>query len=120
MLSGPIKTKVIGKIYKEQMYKKDKWILPRISPKCENCNNNEYYTITCSTVTCIILSSIIKGDKVYKIICPNCGETIELEFDEYLTIEPLIKINKKYKEGKIRKIQYDRSVDDILSKIKII
>lgn len=116
--SGSIKTKIIGKVFNEQMYiEEGKSILPRISPKCERCNNNDYYYIGRSSELQVFYIPIVKHDVMYSIICPNCRETIELEFDEYLIIEPLIKVNKKYEKGKITKHEHEMNVRDILSKI---
>ncbi len=116
--NGSVITKIIGKVFYEQMYLEEgKWILPRISPKCEKCDNNDYYNISRSSNMQVFYIPIVKHDLIYSIICSNCGERIELEFDEYLIIEPLMKVNKKYEKGKITKHEHEMQVKDILSKI---
>ncbi|QZY56479.1 hypothetical protein [Crassaminicella profunda] len=114
---APIKTKNVGKIYLEQMYIQGskKWILSRISPKCENCNSNKHYDVICTSKLFII---VIPYDKAYKIVCPKCGETIGLDFEEYLLIEPFIKLNKKYEEGKISHQEYEDRITKISDKLK--
>lgn len=116
---GSVKTKIIGKVLSEQMYLREgKWILPRISPKCEKCGSNDFYYICRSSNLQVFYIPVIRHDVKYSIICSNCRETIELEFNEYLVIEPLIKANKKYEKGKITRNEHEMLVKDILYKIE--
>lgn len=104
-----IKTKVIGKIFKEQM------VLKRFSPICENCNSNSYYNISC---TYYIKTPVIPiYEKKYEIKCPECGETIELDYEEYLKINSIIKLNNKYEKGKINKEKYELVQNKILNRL---
>jgi hypothetical protein len=117
---GSVKTKIIGKVFNNQMcLEEDKWTLPRISPICEKCNNNEYYNISRSSSLEVFFIPMVKHDVKYSIVCPNCRETIELDFDEYLIIEPLIKANRKYENGKITEHEHEMLTLDILNKIAI-
>lgn len=115
---GSVKTKLIGKIHVDQMRLENdgRWILPRISPICENCNNNKHYNVYKSYNT-YIFGLPFKLDVIYKIVCPECNETIELEIEEFLTIEPFIKINSKLDEGKISEKEHRYKVDTIMYKL---
>ena len=112
---APTKTKTVGKIYLKQMYIRDRkdWILSRISPKCMNCSSNKYYDVNCISKVFLF---IIQYDKTYKIVCPECGETIELDLEEFLIIESFIKVNKKYDEGKISHQGYEYKMQKIYRK----
>ena len=95
---GKTKMKEIGKVYVKQMVDEysGKWILPRIPPKCEMCSSNEFYNIIRISKSFIFYISI--PDSHYKIVCPECGDSIELEFEEYSSIKKLMKENKKLNE----------------------
>ena len=87
--------KVIGKIKRDQMYKLNskEWLLPRINPICENCKSNDYYTIDKLFYKIFKVLPYGNSEQVYRIICPNCRETIELDIEEFLDIKPFIKLN---------------------------
>lgn len=117
---GSVKTKIIGKVLSRQMYLKEgKWILSRISPKCEKCGSNDYYYICRSSNLQVFYIPVVRHEVKYSIICSSCRETIELEFDEYLTIEPLIKANRKYEKGKMTKQEHEMEIKDILNKLEM-
>jgi len=118
VVKAPRRTKDVGKVYIDQMHIKDssQWTLSRISPKCENCNSNKYYNISCTSKMFIL---VIPYDKEYKITCAECGETIGLEFEEYLLLDPFVKVNKKYEEGKISRQEYDYKIEEIFDKYKL-
>lgn len=118
--NGAIKTETVGKVYREQMYILDsrEWILRRISPICENCNDNKHYNIKCTSKKYIAYLIVPYYVKTYKIACPNCGESIKLELKEYLIIEPFIKVNRKYEQGKISQQEYNYKILKISKKYK--
>ncbi|MCT4565005.1 MAG: hypothetical protein N4A68_11935 [Maledivibacter sp.] len=91
---GKSKIKKIGEVYVNQMIDEgsNKWLLPRIPPKCEMCNSNEIYNIIRISKPFIFVIPIY--DNIYKIVCPECGEAIELELEEYIPLKKLMKENK--------------------------
>ncbi|MFT9497057.1 hypothetical protein [Anaerosolibacter sp.] len=100
-------TELLGKVWKHQMYKLDseEWLLSRINPDCENCNNNDYYNFDMSFIKPYGLP-LGKLHKIFRIVCPNCGETIELDVEEFIHIDPLIKVNNLFESGKIDESEY--------------
>lgn len=117
---GELKTELLGKVKKEQMFfpNSDDWLLSRISPSCENNCGNEYYNIYTSFRDVVPFIPIGRMLGVFKIICPECGETIELEMDEFSLIKPFIKLNKLLESGKIDEIEFRNRLDKIQSKLR--
>lgn len=95
--------KLLGKVQEAQMFKPNTkiWLLKRINPKCENCNDNDHYTVDKSFIKPLGLFFLGETDVVIRIICPNCGETIELDREEFSLIRPFLKINSLLESGKI-------------------
>jgi hypothetical protein len=116
---GEVETELLGKVKKEQMYlpNSDEWLLRRISPNCENNCGNEHYNINTSYIELVVFIPVGRMQEVYKIICPECGETIELEMEEFRLIKPFIKINKLLESGKIDEIEYKNRLDKIESRL---
>lgn len=108
-----VDSKKLGKIYTNQMYLEcnNKWLLSRISPICENCSKNNYYSIYKNISAQVGIFAQIES--IYKIACPDCNEAIELDREEYYIIEPIVKLNKKLEEGKIDEYQFDRKMEKI-------
>lgn len=101
-------TKKLGRVLKTQMYKPytKNWLLQRINPQCENCNGNDYYIIISAFFKPLGLMPIGKTDEIIRITCPNCGEAIELDHQEYLLIQPFVKLNSMLDSGKIDDYEY--------------
>jgi hypothetical protein len=116
---GKTETKLLGKVKREQLYMPDseEWLLRRISPCCENNCNNDYYYVNTSFRKLFVYLPIGKMEEVFRIICPNCRETIELEVEEYLLIEPFIKLNGLLEQGKIDEYEYNYRIDKINDKL---
>ena len=112
---GEPETELLGKIKREQMYlaNSDEWLLKRISPNCENNCGNEHFNINTSFMQLVVFIPVGRMQEVFRIICPLCGETIELEMEEYKLIKPYIKINKLLESGKIDEIEYKNRLDKI-------
>ncbi|WP_139176391.1 hypothetical protein [Natronincola peptidivorans] len=111
-------TEVIGKIKWHQMFKPntEEWLLKRINPKCENCNNNDYYIIDTTFYKPLGVLPLGKIDKIIRIICPKCKEVIELDREEFVSIRPFIKINNLFESGKIDEYQYKYRLEKIEEK----
>lgn len=82
----------LGTIDKRNMSNPDnsEWILPRINPSCENCGNNSYYSVDVTYTKPFIVSPWGKANQIHRIVCPECGETIELDIEEYRVLAPHI------------------------------
>jgi hypothetical protein len=116
---GKVETKLLGSVKQKQMYlpNSEEWLIRRISPICENCNDNDYYNIYTS---CIRIAGIIplgKMDQIYKITCPKCSETVELEVEEFMLIQPFIELNSLLEEGKIDDFIYSERLEKIESRL---
>ncbi|MBA1336287.1 MAG: hypothetical protein HPY66_2722 [Firmicutes bacterium] len=92
------------------------WLLPRINPKCENCNNNEYYNIYTTYIKPFLILSFGEWHPIFQIVCPVCGETIELDIDEYLLLSPFIKLNNLLETGKTDEYEYKYRLEVLESK----
>jgi hypothetical protein len=116
---GKVETKLLGIVKQKQMYLpySDKWLNGRISPICENCGDNDYYNIYMS---CIRIAGIIplgKMDQTYKIICPKCSETVELEVGEFMLIQPFIELNSLLEKGKSDDFIYSERLEKVESRL---
>ncbi|SCY82737.1 hypothetical protein [Alkaliphilus peptidifermentans] len=118
---GKIKRKaeIVGEVKQSQMFKPNsqEWLLQRINPKCENCNSNSHYIIDRSFIRLLGFVSFVKMEEIFRIVCPNCQETIELDIEEYIGIKPFIKINKLLDTGKIDEYEYKNRLKKIEEKI---
>jgi|GEM_PF-694945 len=116
---GELVTKLLGKVKRDQMYlpNSDEWLLRRISPSCENNCDNQYFHIYTSFRELVVFLPVGRMQEVYKIVCPECGETIELEPEEFTRIKPFIKMNKLFENGKIDEIEYRVRLDKIESRL---
>jgi hypothetical protein len=80
--------KILGTIAERDLYapgSKD-WLIPRINPQCDNCGSKDPHQITMSYHTFPL--PFIKQRKRYHIVCAHCGESVELEYAEFLKIKP--------------------------------
>jgi len=111
-------TKLIGRVKQSQMYRSgtQEWLLPRINPKCEICHKNDHYNLIETYVKPFLVLPFGKWHRIIKIVCPACTETIELDFDEYLLLEPYIKLNNLLESGKIDEYSYKYRLDLLESK----
>jgi hypothetical protein len=114
---GP--TKLIGKVFVMQMTfeDEDRWLLKRISPMCTNCNKNKFYYIYKDYDFDPNFKLFIVGSN-YAIVCPVCGERIELDFQEFLSLKLFISVNKKLEKGKISDTEYRNETKKIWNKLK--
>ena len=85
--------KHLGRIEKVNMFRPDSegWLLPRINPSCENCNSNSYYDIDLTYTKPFIVSPVGKANQIHHIVCPECGENIELDVEEYRVLAPYVR-----------------------------
>ena len=84
---------LLGPVDKVHMFRPDSdgWLLSRINPSCENCNQNSYYKIDVTYTKPFIVSPWGKANQIHRIVCPNCSETIELDKEEYNVLAPYIR-----------------------------
>ena len=114
-------TQVIGKVMASQLKLPEtgKWMLARISPVCEKCGTDTYYHIQVSYLPLLWgLVPFVKRGKRYQMACPECGETTELDYSEYLTIEPFLRLNNLYEAGKIDEADYQEQLEALHVKMK--
>lgn len=110
------RTRYVGQVYANQVkkLKSEDDTLDRISSVCENCNNNEYYSIyETSRLFRIFNIPLVQCDTVYYFSCPECNYGFKLEQEEFIKLEQLAVINSKYLEGKITRTEFERSVRNI-------
>ncbi len=55
----------------------------------------------------------------FEMYCPNCGDIIELDFEEYLIIKPILKLNEKLENKTITWDEFDYKLANTLTKIKM-
>lgn len=104
------RTRYVGQVYTDQLsnIKREQGILQRIASKCENCGNNEYYSIYENSRLFRILNiPLVQCDIVYYFSCPECNFGFKLEPDEFKTLEQIAVINSKYLEGLITKSDFE-------------
>lgn len=113
---GP--NELLGKVLVEQLKydNEGRRILERISPLCTICNKNNYYNIYKfyeydPEIKLFIVSSN------YAAICPVCGDKIELDFEEFLTLKLFIKINRQLEKGKISEHEHREKTRKIKLKL---
>ncbi|SMP68640.1 hypothetical protein [Anoxynatronum buryatiense] len=64
------------------------WLLPRISPRCENCGGGHPFQVSMAYRPLLGgVVPLIKLAKSHHLMCTHCGETIELEAEEYHKIK---------------------------------
>ncbi|MEG0773740.1 hypothetical protein [Clostridium sp.] len=112
-------TKLIGKVFVEQMtyQNEDNWILQRISPICAICNKNKFYNIYKRYEFDPNFKLFIIGSN-YVIVCPYCGDAMELEIEEFLILKLFISINKKLEKRKISEEEHRVQTSKTLYKLK--
>ena len=83
-------TQLLGTIAERDLYApgSKEWLIPRINPLCENCGSKEPHQIVMSYHSFPL--PLIKQRKRYHIICSHCGESVELEYAEFLKIKPYL------------------------------
>lgn len=110
------KTEFLGKVFINQMHfeNEEEWLLKRISPICENCSKNKYFNFNKSYEVNLPFEVNI----IYNIACPECGETFELEIEEFQILEPFITLNKKHENGKISERAYKEQEQKIMDRLK--
>lgn len=120
-IKGPKKAKPLGRVQSEQMSFEDGsgLILQRISPVCEKCNSNKYYYVYKSyKPESIVIPIPFKIELIYTIVCPECGEAIELAIEEFEILRPIVNVNNKLEKGKISEMECKRQVEEILKKLR--
>jgi len=103
----------IGYIPKDQLIFDGKWLLDRLSPTCEGCSNTNGYSIFKDTYT-----QFLSKTQNYVISCIDCDFFFELEYDEYLKIEKLAKLNQKYRDEELGDSEYINRLDKEIEKIR--
>ncbi len=107
------RTRYVGQVYADQLscIKKGKDILKRIASKCENCGNNEYYSIyETSRLFRVLNIPLVQCDTVYYFSCPECNFGFKLELEEFKKLEEIALINSRYLEGLITKSEFENSL----------
>ena len=110
------RTKYVGNVYVDQLssINKENKALFRIASKCENCNNNDYYSIYETFRLFRVLSiPLVQCDTVYYFSCPECNFGFKLEDEEFKKLEKIALINSKYMEGLITKSEFERGLKEI-------
>jgi len=110
------RTKYVGNVYVDQLssINKENKALFRIASKCENCNNNDYYSIYETFRLFRVLSiPLVQCDTVYYFSCPECNFGFKLEAEEFKKLEKIALINSKYMEGLITKSEFERGLKEI-------
>jgi hypothetical protein len=84
------------------------------SPKCENCGENEYYSIYETYRLFRILNiPLVQCDTVYYFSCPECNFGFKLEQEEFKVLESIALINARYLEGLITKSEFEKRLQDL-------
>ena len=110
------RTRYVGQVYVDQLssIKREKEVLHRIASKCENCSNNEYYSIyETSRLFRVFSVPLVQCDTVYYFSCPECNFGFKLDSEEFKTLEQIALINAKYLEGQITKSEFEGSLRNI-------
>lgn len=110
------RTKYVGQVYVDQLMsiKKQKKALHRIASKCENCGENEYYSIYETSRLFNVLSvPIVQCNTVYYFSCPECNFGFKLELEEFKLLEQIALINTKYLEGAITRSEFESRLKSI-------
>jgi len=107
----------VGYIHSKQMSLSDQsWVLNRIPPICEICNKNDHFLIRKTRIRSLFSWFNTDQDN-FEIYCPNCGDIIELDFEEYLVIKPIVKLNEKLENKTITWDEFDYKLANTLTKI---
>lgn len=110
------RTRYVGQVYIDQVIrlKNVEDGLKRISPRCENCGGNEYYSI-CETSRLFRVFNVplVQCDTVYYFSCPECNFGFKLEQEEFEKLEQLAIINSDYMQGKITRSELERSIRNV-------
>ncbi|HWR60539.1 MAG TPA: hypothetical protein VN580_02950 [Clostridia bacterium] len=110
------RTKYVGQVYVDQLasIKKQKGALHRIASRCENCRENEYYSIYETSRLFNVLSiPLVQCDIAYYFSCPECNYGFKLELEEFRLLEKIALINMKYLEGSITRTEYESRLKGI-------
>jgi hypothetical protein len=110
------RTKYVGQVYVDQLtsIKKQRGALQRITSKCENCRENEYYSIyETSRLFNVFSIPLVQCDTVYYFSCPECNYGFKLETEEFKLLEQIALINLKYLEGSITKSEFESELKNI-------
>jgi hypothetical protein len=110
------RTRYVGNVYTNQLssIKKENEALQRIASRCENCSNNDYYSIYETFRLFRVLNiPLVQCDTVYYFSCPECNFGFKLEVDEYKFLERIALINSKYLEGSITKSEFEISLKSV-------
>ncbi len=110
------RTKYTGQVYVDQLssIKKEKGVLQRIAPRCENCSSNEYYGIyETSRIFRFLNIPLVQCDTIYYFSCPECNFGFKLEPEEFKILEQIALINSKYLEGLITKSEFESGLRSI-------
>ena len=110
------RTKYVGQVYVDQLMsiKKQKEALHRIASKCENCRENEYYSIYETSRLFNVLSvPIVQCNTVYYFSCPECNFGFKLELEEFKLLEQIALLNTKYLEGSITRSEFESRLRSI-------
>lgn len=103
--------KEIGFILKNQLEFGGVWLLKRVSPICEACSSTQGYLIWKDTYT-----SFLNKESYYKIACVECKEAFKLDYEEYLKIYKIVKLNQAHKKDKLSDQQYYYKLDKLIEK----
>jgi hypothetical protein len=110
------RTRYVGQVYVDQLssIKKEKVVLQRIASKCENCSNNDYYSIyETSRLFRLFSVPLVQCDTVYYFSCPECNFGFKLEQEEFKVLEQVALINSKYLEGLISKSEFESGLRNL-------
>lgn len=83
----------LGHIWSEDLYDKEasERRIGRVDQICENCKKEGKYEITMSSRPLFGFFEPIRQSKEYHIACMECGETVELEYSEFLKVKGFIR-----------------------------
>ncbi len=109
----PALTRHMGQVFRDQLLTPSGGhrVLERISPKCENCGNSEFYNLY-ETYRVFRLFGIPLGkcDATCYFSCPECNDGFKLSPEEYETLVQLAQNNTKYMAGKITKAEFESNL----------
>lgn len=104
--------KQIGFIKKEQLEYNGVWLLKRVSPICEGCSSSQGYNIFLDTY-----SRFLSKKSHHLIACAECEDSFELDYEEYLKIKKIVKLNQAHEEGKLSDQEYNYKLDKMIKKL---
>ena len=95
----PVK-KRLGEFSGSQLVYEGKSFVPRIPVLCDESKESDYELWLEDRFFIFIFKTR------YVIFCKNCGERLELDINEYISINKVVRLNNKLKKGKIDKELY--------------